>query len=272
MSRTRRTLAILVCMTFVGCSNLAPTQVGTRSNVVLHIYSTPDTAPLVAQLVQDYRLANANTLSIAVETQVGSHAALLNRLNTGETMYFVSHYLPADTELWAAPLAQDALAIILNPENPVPALNTNDIRRLYQGIVKDWAEVGGLKQDVTLLSYDAGTDMHAEFERLVMGRRLITANALAIPSAEAALERIAVTPGGIAYIPYSQLNDTVRVIAVEGVLPDVETITSNAYPLRTTIFIIGLGAPQDTVYRTFIEWVQSEAGQQHLFPFAPLPR
>jgi ABC-type phosphate transport system substrate-binding protein len=272
MSRTRRTLAILVCMTFVGCSNVAPTQVGTRSNVVLHIYSTPDTAPLVARLVQDYRTANANALSVGVETQIGSHAALLSRLKTGDTAYFISHYLPAETDLWAAPLAQDALAIILHPDNPITTLSTHDIRRLYQGIIQDWTEVGGSRQAVTLLSYDMGTDMHAEFERLVMGRRLITANALAIPSAEAALERIAVTPGGIAYIPYSQLTDTVRVIAVEGVLPNVESITSSAYPLRTTIFIIGLSAPQDKMYQGFIEWAQSEPEQQRLFPFAPLPR
>ena len=58
-------------------------------------------------------------------------------------------------------------------------------------------------------------------------------------------------------------------MAVDGVYPTPDNIYNNLYPLRSTIFVIGLEEPEGD-YRLLIGWLQSSEGQeiigQHYIP------
>lgn len=270
--RTKRTLAALALTTVVGCSQLQPVTPTRVEAVSLHIHSDSASTLLLSTLGESYRESHPD---ITFRTASASHDTLLQRLLKGDVPYGISSYLPRDDRLWAAPLAQDGLALVTHPATNITRLSTPAIRRLYQGFVTNWQSVGGSDIPVTLYSRDTTSADYANFERLVMGQQRIAPDARVLPSSEAMLNEIATQPGAIGYLPLSHLNpadDRVQVLAVDDTLPAIDTIQTGTYPLRYTLYIIGLSEPTGA-YRAFVGWVQSPAGQAVIAPpYATLPR
>lgn len=259
MMQARRTLAIVVLTTLVSCTGQFTPASPPAESVVLRINSTAATAPLVMTISRIYSESHPD---VSFETVSGNHDQMVNRLLVGDMAYFVSNHLAAENNrsFWAAPLAQDGLAIIVNPDNPVTNLTTEQIRRIYRGFITNWQDVGGSDLPITLISREEGSGTRSEFERLVMGQQRVSPNAEKLPSTIAVMARITAQSGAIGYVPLSQGNETIRILAVEGILPSLTTVGNNSYPLRSTLYIIGLTEPEGA-YRTLVGWVQGVEGQ-----------
>lgn len=263
-------MVIVAAAAMVGCSPLLPTAAPT-SVATLRLYSTDATLPLLRALTHTYVQSHPNIL---FETPSSNHATLLRDLLAGSITYFVTSELPVvpNQTIWAAPLAQVGLAVVVSRLNPVTRVSLDDLRQLYLGAVLDWRELGGLPASVVLYSREEGADTRTQFERLVMGNRRTSPNARVVSSAATALSSLRETAGGIAYLPLSQLSSDVKVLAVEGILPDDSTLRDNRYPLRSTVYIVGLTEPDGGLHDV-IHWIQSSVGQAALpYGTAPLPR
>jgi phosphate transport system substrate-binding protein len=269
MGRTKRTFAI-VAFTLVSCSSRTlPAATPTLQLTTLRLYSTTATAPLVNDLAASYSQLYP---SFAFDIVIGNYEAMADRLNQGEIAYFMSNHLPADSPLWAAPIGQDGIVVIVHPDNPLTDLTIAELREVYQGYIGNWRELSGMELPITVISREDGSGTRAEFERLVIGERRTVMSAQIAPSSAAVVESVAVRPGSIGYVSMSYLNPSVRPVAVDGVLPTSETVYENTYPLRTTLFFIGLTEPVDD-YRVFIGWAQSPEGQAVVSRhYAPLLR
>jgi phosphate transport system substrate-binding protein len=271
MKDTKQALAMLALAFTVGCSsNLTPATPPPNEVVALRIYSTEDAFPLLQSLSLSFASQYPN---IPLENHVHSQNILLEKLADGEVDYFLSHHFPAerDGQYWAAPVAQDAIAIIVNPANPLATMHLEDLRRIYRGYLTNWQELGGDDLPIIIYSRDEGAGIRLEFERLVMGQERTSPNALVLPSTQAVLEQVAVDLGAIAYLPLSLLREGAQLIAIEDVLPSLESLESNRYPLRMSLYVIGLLEPRND-YLAFIAWTQSREGQAALSErYAPLP-
>lgn len=266
MSRTARTLALMAFTALVGCSQV--TSPPTVEPVILRLYSTPESAPLVTILTQGYRETHPG---VQFERLSGSHEVMIQRLAQQPESYLITYHVPANRNLWAAPLARDGLVLVVHPANPVSSLTPDDVRRVYQGFVNNWQTLGGANLPVQVISLEQGSGVRAEFERLVMGQRQIAPETEIVPSPEAALLRVAELPGAVAYGPYSQVSASVKTLAISGLTPTADTIANSTYPLRMMIFIMGQTTPQGA-YGEFLAWIQSDEGQRRLSPgYAPLP-
>lgn len=270
MNRAKRTLALLALTTLVGCSNRLQPATPPQGETTLQIYSTYATTPLVTTLTSLYMETHPE---ITFEYAVANHQTMLNRLMAGDMPYFVSNHLSAESalSLWAAPLAQDGLVIITGLDNLVTNLNMEELRRIYRGYITNWEEVGGADLDIVLYSRESGSGTRAEFERLVMGQQRTSPNAQIVPSIAAMLASINTEPGAVGYVPLSQLTDSVKVLSIDNIQPSLTTISSNSYPLRSTLYIIGL-SEADGAYRAFVAWAQGMEGQMAIrSQYAPLP-
>lgn len=263
----RKLAAVMALTTLIGCTTQLETVTPTEPEpIVLQIHSTISTVPLLTHVSQAYQQQNP---AIIIETGSGNHASLMQRLLSDEISYFISHHLPADDRLWAAPLAQDALILIVHPETSVTNLRTESLRELYQGLVKNWQAFSSVEHPVVLFSREQGSGIRLEFERQVMGQRATTSDAQIIPSATTAQTQIKEIPGSIAYLPLSLLDsDRVEVLSVNGIVPARDTISESSYPLRLTIYIIGRTPPDDR-YQHFINTAQNPAFLSR--SYTPLP-
>lgn len=256
-----RGFAVLVTVAAMGCSSLLPTAAPTIQPS-LRLHTTDVAAPLVRRLAISYNQSGADVL---FDTSISNHAMLLRRLLDGEIDYFVTTELPilADLPIWAMPIAQVGIVIAVPLSNPITNITLADLRSLYLGSILDWQELGGAAEPVTLLSREAGSDIRTEFERLVMGNRRTSPNALLLSSSSAIVSTLRATAGSIAYLPLTETAPGLRLLTVGGIPPTLEMIQNNRYPLRSTGYFVGLEEPTGLL-RQFIEWAQSQAGQASL--------
>jgi phosphate transport system substrate-binding protein len=276
MKAANCTLLLLTFALLVGCSDqLTPSTPPNAEARLVRLFATDATLSIAERVVAGYQASVPDDDSEIIITQ-GGHANLMERVRQDADSYLLSLHSASGSgvDLWSAPLARDGIAIIVNPLNPVTSLQSDDVRRIYQGFVTNWADFGGADAPIVVYSRESSTDVRLEFERLVMGRRLMTPNARVVPSIEALLTSIANDPGGIGYVPYSGLTDAVRPLAIDGAVPTRETIASNRYALRSTLFIIGQQAP-DGPYLDLINWMQGAGGrgviEQQYVPLALTP-
>jgi phosphate transport system substrate-binding protein len=224
--------------------------------------------PLLHGLTTHYSALNP---SVAFEIISGDFQTVFDRLVSDKEGYILTNHLPAGDAVYPAwPIGQDGIAVIVQPDNLITDLTSDQLRRIYLGHLTNWNEVGGSDQKIVVLSREEGSGTRAEFEKLLMGDRLTTQTAQLAPSNDAMVSSVATIPGSIGYISMSYLDETVKALSIDGIIPSVDSVYANTYPLRATLFILGLSEPEDT-YRAFIGWIQSPDGQEQVGQlYAPL--
>lgn len=259
---------VFAVVTLASCSQRAiPSATPALETRTLRVYAASAAMPLLEDLTESYSAFNRD---IAFEMETGSFREMLARLMTGETPYFLSTYLPPDdaqsAPLWAAPVAQDGIAAIVHPGNPVTGLTAQQLRAIYAGEIQNWRSVGGPDLPITVFTREDGSGTRAEFESLLMGDRAIAPLARIAPSGDAMRSSIAADPSAIGYLSMALTDSTVRALALDGVTPSAATLANDTYPLRSFVYLIGLREPDgsqplDLDYRAFFAWAQGPDGQ-----------
>ena len=171
------------------------------------------------------------------------------------------------------PIATDALIFVVNENNPVSNLTTEQIIGIYTGEITNWSEVGGADEPISAFQRNAGAGSQALMEKLVMGD---------IAMMEAPTEFMAgsmgelmeyvksydSSAGAIGYSVYYYANDMrmaegLKIISVDGVEPTDENIRSGAYPHLSNYYtVIAADEPSDSPARVMFEWLLSAEGQR----------
>ena len=65
-------------------------------------------------------------------------------------------------------IARDAIAVIVNPENPVSQLTLKQISDIYSGKINNWSELGGEDRPIVRLSRETNSGTHVYFLETVL--------------------------------------------------------------------------------------------------------
>jgi phosphate transport system substrate-binding protein len=150
-------------------------------------------------------------------------------------------------------VAGDAIAIVVHPDNPVNGLTIPQLSDIYSGKITNWREIGGEDRPIVLLSRESNSGTHVFFlENVVRQGRsgdqtLFSPNTLLMPSSEGISAEVRQNPNAIAAgEPY--------------VLPTVETVKDNSYPIARGLYIYTAGEPQGAI-RAYLDWILGSEGQ-----------
>lgn len=259
MKRARRALAILL-LALAGCHSPPLSVAPTAETVRLRLLSTTATAPLLHDLTEAYQQANPQ-IHFAFSLAESNYATVMETISgtpPGEPLFALTPYLPPESLLWAAPIGDDQIAIIVHLENPLAGLSLEQLQAIFQGQIDNWAALGGADQPITVVSRERGAGTRLLFEALALGQRRVTLNARLAPSSAAVVQIVSQDRGALGYVSLGLVDQSVRALAVEGVMPTPGTLDD--YPFHSPIFVIGREAPQG-LCRAFIAWMQSPAGQ-----------
>ena len=140
-------------------------------------------------------------------------------------------------------IATDALIFVVNENNPVDSLTTEQIRKIYTGEITNWSEVGGEDAEIVPFQRNEGAGSQALMLKLVMGDTpMMEAPSDYIAGAMGELMEVVKsydnTANAIGYSVYYYANDMematgLKIISVDGVAPSAETIRSGEYPTAT---------------------------------------
>ena len=138
---------------------------------------------MTGKFISEYHQV-ANNLAIEIRT-VNSPGQL--SIPTEDNVYAITSHLPSDSPLWAAPIAQDGIAIITHPDITITDLTIQQIREIYRGYINNWQNISGQDLPIQIISRDTDHDDRREFERFIMGSWQTTPAAIITPTAEATL-------------------------------------------------------------------------------------
>jgi len=159
------------------------------------------------------------------------------------------------------PIALDAIAVIVNPGNPVDGLTLKEVRAIFSGEITNWSQVGGEDRPIGLVNRDEASGTREAFSKIVMGDTRYDMGAAVLPGTGQVRSVVAEAPGAIGYISLGFVNDEVTPVAIDGVEPSVETVASGTYPVQRTLHFFTVGEPEGLAAR-FVAWVLSDEIQQ----------
>lgn len=169
--------------------------------------------------------------------------------------------------------AVDGLVFLVNENNPVDSLTTEQIQKIYSGEITNWKEVGGSDVDIVPFQRNEEAGSQTAMKKLVMGDiPLMEAPAEYVSGAMGDLVEVVASyndsAAAIGYTVYyyahdMKMADGLKIIAVDGVQPDAETIRSHKYPfINDSYVVIAAGLADDAPAKVLYNWLLSEEGQR----------
>lgn len=172
-----------------------------------------------------------------------------------------------------APFAVDGLVFLVNADNPVDSLTTEQVRKIYSGEITNWSEVGGEDLEIVPFQRNAEAGSQTAMLKLVMKD---------LPMMEAPadyvrgemgdlIEAVAAFDGSanaIGYTVYYYANDMkmaegLKLLAIDGVEPRDETIRSGEYPFLNNYYVLtAAGLAEEDPAKVLYDWLLSEEGQK----------
>jgi hypothetical protein len=124
-------------------------------------------------------------------------------------------------EGYAAVLGQEPWDVIVHPENDLDQINRDVLRSIYAGQMRDWQLAGaplGQASPIHAWSYAPESDLQLAFESSGLGQDLPGGKTFLAPDPEAMLTSVAQDPGAVGFLPRRWINESVKVVTVDGSL------------------------------------------------------
>jgi phosphate transport system substrate-binding protein len=164
-------------------------------------------------------------------------------------------------------VARDAIAVVVNPSNPVNGLTLQQISDIYTGRITNWRQVGGQERPIVLLSRESnsGTYMYVLEHVIRMGnpksKLLFSPDTLLMPSSEGISTEVRQNPNAIGYdglgyvTPDQKVLSVARKAASPYVVPSVATVNDGSYPISRPLYMYTAGEPGGQV-KAFLDFVR----------------
>jgi len=170
-------------------------------------------------------------------------------------------------------IARDAIAVIVNPENPVTQLTLQQISDIYSGKINNWKDVGGDDRPIVRLSRETNSGTHVYFLETVLrlgdskSKTLFSTDTLLLPSSEGIINEVRQNPNAIGYDGLGYVPKDLKMIAIAKkageayVLPSVATVNDKTYAIARDLYMYTSGEPTGII-KTYLDWIISDEAQQ----------
>lgn len=171
---------------------------------------------------------------------------------------------PEERDAYQIPVAWDALAVIVNKNNPVNSITFDQLQRVYLGKIKNWKELGGLDKPIELY---VRRGKYSGVGRTL--RELVFADFnQEFPAATHVVKSSGPLEKGIEKNPYgfgttgisSAKRRDVKVMQLEGKSPNYNNIKSGHYMLYRPLYLVTRGKRSPPEVRKFISFALSREG------------
>ena len=154
-------------------------------------------------------------------------------------------------------IAKDGVAVIVNPENPVTDLTTEQVAQIYTGEITNWSELGGNDAPIAVLGRDAASGTRGAFEEILgIEDQCVYLNEYA--STGDVVGNGASNPNAIGYASLSAVDDTVSAVAINGVTPTEETVADGTFAIQRPFVIVTVeGTELSPAAQAFLDYAMS---------------
>jgi len=169
-------------------------------------------------------------------------------------------------------IARDAIAVIVNPSNPVNQLTIQQISDIYSGKISNWSQVGGENRPIVRLSRETNSGTHVYFLETVLrqgskeDKTLFAQNTLLLPSSEGIISEVRLNENAIGYDGLGYVTEEVKMLAVAKdpagpyYIPSAETVNLGQYPVARDLYMYTVTQPAGAI-KDYLDWIYSAEAQ-----------
>jgi phosphate transport system substrate-binding protein len=171
-------------------------------------------------------------------------------------------------------IARDAIAVIVNPKNPVDHLTLEQLSKIYRGEINNWKEVGGEDRPIVRLSRETNSGTHVYFLEAVVrlgnskDKTIFSRDTLLLPSSEGIISEVRDNPNAIGYDGLGYVTSEVKMVAISSVatpdvyvLPSAATVSDNTYVISRSLYMYTQDVPTGAI-KDYLDWILSPDAQQ----------
>jgi phosphate transport system substrate-binding protein len=250
----------------------APVSSGERQT--LRISGSTTVLPIVQKAADQYMVSHANA-DIQISgggSGVGIQAIGAKTVDIGMS----SREVTADEKVKypsfvITPVAQDGIAVIVNPANTLRYITLDQVRNIYLGKITKWSEitgadVPGTNNQIVIIGRDSASGTRTYFDETVLLKATPTRQMLEKNSNGAVLQTIAQTPGSIGYVSIGFVSKDVKALPIwynadRIVAPGIASVKDKTYPVSRDLYVITNGQPTGLTGE-FIQYILSADGQK----------
>ncbi len=250
----------------------APAATGQRQTV--KISGSTTVLPIVQKAADQYMAAHPDA-DIQVSgggSGVGIQAIGAKTVDIGMSSREVSADEKAKYPSFViTPIAQDGIAVIVNPANTIPYITLDQIRDIYLGKITKWTEitganVPGTNNQIVVVGRDSASGTRTYFDEVLLAKATPAKTMLEKNSNGAVLQTVAQTPGSIGYVSIGFVSADVSALPIwynanRIIAPSLGTIKDRSYPVSRELYLITNGQPTGLT-GDFIRYLLSPDGQK----------
>jgi len=229
--------------------------------------------PLAQKLAEEYMKKN-KSVSITI-VGGGSGVGIAALLDGTTDIAMASRSLKQDEklklnqnkkEIVEFNLANDALSVVVNKENPVRQLTREQLEGIFTGKITNWKEVGGKDLKIIFYSRETSSGTYEFFREHVLDKKNFGNQALLMPATGAIVQSVSQTKGSIGYIGLAYESNEVATIDVsyDGgktfVTPSVAAAQDKTYPISRPLFFY-FDKQTEPKLKAFLDYTISTEGQ-----------
>lgn len=154
---------------------------------------------------------------------------------------------------------------IVHPGVEVSNISQEDLAGIFTGEITNWSEVGGQDMEIVVLNRASGSGTRSTFESTVFEEGQESIVTQEQESSGTVRQIVSSTPGTISYIAFPYVDESVKVLSVNGVEPTDENVTTNDWIIWSYQHMYTKGEPEGLTAE-FIDYMLSDGIQENLVP------
>jgi phosphate transport system substrate-binding protein len=160
-------------------------------------------------------------------------------------------------------IANDGIALIVNPANSVKNLTKQQAADIFLGKITNWKDVGGENSPIIVTTRETGSGTRATLEEMLTSKTSIVSTASPYASSALIKQAVASNKYAIGYDSIGYVDSTVSVVALDGVVASATTVINKTYGLSRELYCVtksgatGLSA-------VFIDYLRSADAQKNI--------
>jgi phosphate transport system substrate-binding protein len=168
-------------------------------------------------------------------------------------------------------VAQDGIAIIVNPANEIQYITLDQAKGIYLGTITKWtqitgANVPGTNNQIVIVGRDSASGTRSYFDETILLKATPTKTMLEKNSNGAVLQTIAQTPQSIGYVSIGFVSKDVKALPIwynaqKFIAPTIDNVKTKTYPVSRDLYVITNGKPSGLA-GDFIIYILSPEGQK----------
>jgi phosphate transport system substrate-binding protein len=268
------TALLVVSIAVAGCTDSGSKTTGAPSKQTIKISGSTTVLPIVQKAADQYMTIHPEA---DIQISGGGSGVGIQAIGSSTVDIGMSSREVTKDELAKYPsfvvtsIAQDGIAVIVNPANEIQNITLDQIRDIYLGKIVTWNQITGVNvshtdNQIVIVGRDSASGTRTYFDEVVLQKATPTNKMLEKNSNGAVLQTVAQTPGAIGYVSIGFVSKDVKALPIwynaqNVVAPTIDNVKSMSYPVSRDLYLITNGQPTGPT-GDFITYILSPGGQK----------